>query len=59
MLKESNRRAVQFTNHLAIKYTPRWNELTEQVKVDAIKDVCGIFKKYEEKVGLRGIYVTQ
>ena len=59
MVRESYIVTVQFSNHLAIKYTPRWNELSEQVKQDAIKEVCGIFKKYEEKVGLRGAYVTQ
>ncbi|MDM5157258.1 chlorite dismutase family protein [Bacillus sp. DX1.1] len=50
---------VQFTNHLALKYTPRWNELAEQEKKAAIKEVVGLFAKYEGKVWLRGTYVTQ
>ncbi|MNP17250.1 putative heme peroxidase [compost metagenome] len=50
----------QFTGHLALKYTARWNELTEQAKKEAIKEVTSLFyNKYEGKVGLRGAYVSQ
>lgn len=49
----------QFTGHLAIKYTSRWNELTEEEKKSAIGDVVALFDKYEGKVWLRGAYVTQ
>jgi peroxiredoxin len=50
---------VQFSGHLAIKYTARWDEMTEQVKRESIKEVVALFKKYEGRVGLRGSYVTQ
>lgn len=49
----------QFTGHLALKYTSRWNELTDQEKKDSIKAVVEIFRKYSGKVGLRGAYVSQ
>jgi hydrogen peroxide-dependent heme synthase len=50
---------VQFTGQLAVKYTSRWNELNREEKTAAVKEVVAVFKKYEEKVGLRGAYVTQ
>jgi hydrogen peroxide-dependent heme synthase len=49
----------QFTGHLAIKYTSRWNELTVLKKKESINEVVEIFRKYSEKVGLRGVYVSQ
>lgn len=49
----------QFTGHLAIKYTSRWNELTEQEKKESIKEVVQLFDRYDGKVGLRGAYVSQ
>ena len=50
---------VQFTGQLAVKYTSRWNELNIEEKTAAVKDAVAVFKKYEDKVGLRGAYVTQ
>ncbi|MDF2790046.1 MAG: chlorite dismutase [Neobacillus sp.] len=49
----------QFTGHLALKYTSRWDELSDQEKKDAIKEVVALFKKYQGRVGLRGAYVSQ
>ncbi|AOZ94393.1 chlorite dismutase family protein [Paenibacillus crassostreae] len=49
----------QFTCHFALKYTARWNELSDQEKKVAINEVVLLFKKYEGKVGLRGSYVSQ
>lgn len=48
-----------FTGHLALKYTARWNQYTEKEQKNAIQEVVALFKKYEGKVGLRGVYVTQ
>ncbi|WP_211170986.1 chlorite dismutase family protein [Bacillus sp. DNRA2] len=49
----------QFTGHLAIKYTSRWDELTEQEKRESIQDVENLFEKYNGRVWLRGAYVAQ
>lgn len=49
----------QFTGHLAVKYTSRWNELSVEEKTAAVKSAVAVFKKYEDKVGLRGTYVVQ
>ncbi len=49
----------QFTNHLAVKYTSQWDELSVDQKKEAVKEAVAIFQKYEDTVGLRGAYVTQ
>lgn len=50
---------TQYTGHLAVKYTPRWYDLTDEERTQAIQDVLAIFTRYEGKVWLRGAYVTQ
>jgi hydrogen peroxide-dependent heme synthase len=49
----------QFSSHLAIKYTAKWNELNKEEKIAAVKDAVSIFNKYSESVSLRGTYVVQ
>jgi hydrogen peroxide-dependent heme synthase len=49
----------QFTGHLALKYTSRWDELTEQEKGKSIEEVVELFNKYSGRVDLRGAYVSQ
>ncbi|MGP4107658.1 chlorite dismutase family protein [Virgibacillus sp. L01] len=49
----------QFTNHLAVKYTSQWDELSVDQKKVVVKEAVAIFQKYEVTVGLRGAYVTQ
>ncbi|MBP1948594.1 chlorite dismutase family protein [Virgibacillus litoralis] len=49
----------QFTNHLAVKYTSQWDELSVDQKKEAVREAVAIFQKYENTVGLRGAYVTQ
>ena len=50
---------TQFTAQLAIKYTPKWHEAKKEDRLAAVKDVVDLFKKYEDRVGLRGTYVVQ
>jgi chlorite dismutase len=49
----------QFTAQLAIKYTAKWVESGKDDKIAAVKEVVDIFRKYEDRVGLRGTYVVQ
>jgi len=49
----------QFTCHLGLKYTERWNQFSEQEKKIAIAEIVALFQRYDGKVWLRGAYVTQ
>lgn len=50
---------TQYTAQLAIKYTSAWHESEKGDRIAAIKEVVDIFRKYEDRVGLRGTYVVQ
>ena len=50
---------TQYTAQLAIKFSPTWQEADRDDRAAAIREVVDIFKKYEDRVGLRGTYVVQ
>lgn len=49
----------QYTTHLAIKFTTEWHRQERAQRTAMIDDVVAIFKRYKDKVGLRGTYVVQ
>ncbi len=48
-----------YTGHLAVKYSPRFHALSEEKRKEAVAEAVAVFDSYQDRVILRGAYVTQ